>query len=103
MHNGLTTAQLTNLVSIIQSKAGVKEGNAANAVLQIVLKPGQNRMEISMHQTTDTLFPKGEKIINNNFKITAWLKELVKNDRISNTLVGNVTFEPADACIIFIL
>ena len=38
MYNGLTATQLQQLVSIIQSKVGAKEGNAANEVLQTVLK-----------------------------------------------------------------
>jgi len=38
IYNGLTAAQLNNLVSIIQTKVGVKEGKAANNVLQTVLK-----------------------------------------------------------------
>lgn len=41
MYNGLTAAQLTHLVSIIQSKVGSKEGNAASQVLQTVLRQNQ--------------------------------------------------------------
>lgn len=38
MYNGLTAEQLKQLVSVIQSKVGAKEGNAAQAVLDEVLK-----------------------------------------------------------------
>ncbi|WP_417197663.1 cupin domain-containing protein [Bizionia sp.] len=46
--------------------------------------------------TEDTilLYPKGEKITNNNFKGTAWLTFLVRADTINRNGVGNVTFEP---------
>ena len=39
------------------------------------------------------IFPKGDKITNNYFTGTAWLKMLVTDDVI-NCPVGNVTFEP---------
>lgn len=40
------------------------------------------------------IFPKGEKITNNNFQGTAWLQPLVAQDSLNTTSVGNVTFEP---------
>ena len=40
------------------------------------------------------IFPKGEKITNNNFHGTAWLQPLVASDSLNPTSVGNVTFEP---------
>lgn len=42
----------------------------------------------------ETIFPKGEKITNNNFKGAVWLNTLVPDDSLSKTGVGNVTFEP---------
>jgi quercetin dioxygenase-like cupin family protein len=52
-------------------------------------------------QTTDKqfaesnlIFPQGEKITNNNFTGTAYLKMLIEADSINPTAVGNVTFEP---------
>lgn len=41
-----------------------------------------------------TIFPKGEKITNNNFTGTAYLKTLLEGDTLNPTSVGNVTFEP---------
>lgn len=41
-----------------------------------------------------SIFPKGEKITNNNFKGTAYLKMLMDADSLNPTSVGNVTFEP---------
>jgi quercetin dioxygenase-like cupin family protein len=40
------------------------------------------------------IFAQGEKITNNNFTGTAYLKMLVEADSINPTAVGNVTFEP---------
>jgi quercetin dioxygenase-like cupin family protein len=45
-------------------------------------------------QKTEPVFPKGEKITNNNFTGTAWLQMLVNNDSIYTTSIGNVTFKP---------
>jgi len=45
-------------------------------------------------QNTELIFPKGDKITNNNFTGTAWLQMLLINDSIYNTSIGNVTFEP---------
>jgi quercetin dioxygenase-like cupin family protein len=45
-------------------------------------------------QAPETIFPKGEKITNNNFIGTAWLQPLVAGDSLNPTAVGNVTFEP---------
>jgi len=43
---------------------------------------------------TEPVFPKGDKITNNNFTGTAWLQMLFSNDSTYNTSIGNVTFEP---------
>lgn len=40
-----------------------------------------------------SLFPKGERITNNNFKGTVYLKMLMDADSLNPTTVGNVTFE----------
>ncbi|MES2872694.1 MAG: cupin domain-containing protein [Bacteroidota bacterium] len=40
------------------------------------------------------IFPKGEKIINENFTGTAYLEMLVKGDTLNDITVGNVTFAP---------
>src|SRR5690606_27869651 len=44
--------------------------------------------------TTDMIFPKGEKITNDNFIGAAWLNYLVETDSVHNTNIGSVTFEP---------
>lgn len=100
MYNGLTAAQLTRLVSIIQLRVGAKAGVAAGEVLQAVLNPGNSTATqpdnggSRVPPDPDALFPKGDKITNANFKGNAWLEPLVGNDSIYQTQVGNVTFEP---------
>ena len=41
----------------------------------------------------NSIFPKGAKITNSNFKGTAYLKMLMDADSLNPTSVGNVTFE----------
>jgi quercetin dioxygenase-like cupin family protein len=41
-----------------------------------------------------TIFPKGEKITNDNFTGTAYLQMLIAADSLNASAVGNVTFEP---------
>lgn len=40
------------------------------------------------------IFPKGEKIENDNFQGTAWLTSLITSDSTNFNAVGSVTFEP---------
>lgn len=42
----------------------------------------------------NSIFPKGAKITNDNFKGTVYLKMLMDGDSLNPTSVGNVTFEP---------
>jgi len=98
IYNGLTEAQLGELVTIIQTKVSAKDGIAANGVLQTVLK--KNPTATVTHQTNNNnklpehIFPTGNKITNNNFIGNAFLQELVTTDSSNKTQVGNVTFEP---------
>ena len=45
-------------------------------------------------QQNTSLFPKGERVTNNNFTGNTWLKSLVEADSLNPISVGNVTFEP---------
>ena len=100
MYNGLTEGQLKHLVSIIQSNVGAKEGNAASQVLQTLLRQraGNKANEITpasiAGNAESTLFPKGQRITNNNFIGNAWLQQMRMSDSLNPTSVGNVTFEP---------
>ena len=100
LYNGLTEGQLKHLVSIIGSTVGSKEGDAASQVLQTVLKQGQDSKAIeraavtTADQNPNPIFPKGEKITNNNFIGNAWLQEMIRADSLNHTQIGSVTFEP---------
>ena len=41
-----------------------------------------------------TIFPKGDKVTNNNFIGNAWLNQLVQSDSANQISVGSVTFAP---------
>ncbi|MBT3382938.1 MAG: cupin domain-containing protein [Prolixibacteraceae bacterium] len=43
---------------------------------------------------SETVFPKGEKIISENFTGTIWLQMMGANDSTLHARFGNVTFEP---------
>ena len=96
MYNGITAAQLTNLLSVIQSKVDAKEANAASRVLQGVLKPNDPVIKEDEREIIDyaMIFPKGEKITNNNFIGEAWLQQMIVPDSSNPTQIGNVTFQP---------
>lgn len=95
LNTGLTEQQLKNIVSVIQTKVGEKEGRKADIVLQSVLNKTTNiSSSESNNISANTVFPKGTKISNNNFTGTAWLHMLVPGDSTFNTSIANVTFEP---------
>lgn len=52
------------------------------------------KTESAMEQKTELVFPKGDKITNNNFTGTAWLQMLLNSNSTYNTTIGNVTFGP---------
>jgi len=99
MYNGLSKSQLKQLVVIIQTSVGQKTGDHAQEVLQRVLNPtGESATPVDKNNSDDEssqgIFPKGERITNTNFTGTAWLQSLVDNDPVYHTPVGHVTFEP---------
>lgn len=48
----------------------------------------------AVEKTKNQIFPKGEKIPNDNFTGTVFLHSLIESDSINPNNVGNVTFEP---------
>lgn len=48
----------------------------------------------TLERAGTNIFPKGEKVTNNNFTGNVWLQMLGQDERTLNTGVGNVTFEP---------
>lgn len=59
----------------------------------IVLAACNNTAEMNK-SNNELVFPKGEKITNDNFTGTAYLQMLIAADSLNPTAVGNVTFEP---------
>jgi quercetin dioxygenase-like cupin family protein len=59
----------------------------------IVLASCNNKSEVN-NSNNELVFPKGEKITNDNFTGTAYLQMLIAADSLNPTAVGNVTFEP---------
>jgi quercetin dioxygenase-like cupin family protein len=59
----------------------------------IVLAACNNKAEMNK-SNNELVFPKGEKIVSDNFTGTAYLQMLIAADSLNPTAVGNVTFEP---------
>lgn len=57
-------------------------------------KKTNDARETSAAIKRDSIFPRGAKITNNNFKGFAYLQMLMDADSANQTTVGNVTFEP---------
>ncbi len=59
-----------------------------------ILSCSETQEKPPRNASANIIFPRGEKIANNNFTGTAWLKPLVNADSINQVAVGSVTFEP---------
>lgn len=110
LHNGLNESQLYNLVSVLRLKVGSKESKLTNEILRTILnntqtKPIESKIsstnkevtiekQTSVYSKMDSIFPKGEGIINTNFIGKVWFAPLMDSDSINKTQVGNVTFAP---------
>lgn len=90
MHNGLTISQLSELATVIERHVDKQQGTIARQVLQSVI---DKKPYVESSQSTESIFPIGEKITNDNFVGTAWLNQLIQSDSSNNIQVGNVTFE----------
>jgi quercetin dioxygenase-like cupin family protein len=53
-----------------------------------------NIMSITENQLSNAIFPKGDRAPAEYFTGTVWIKPLVANDSIFNSVIGNVVFEP---------
>lgn len=91
IYNGLTVDQLSELVTMIETKAGKQRGDIARQVLQAV--KDKKPYTASAKPKGDT-FATGEKVTNNNFTGNVWLQPLITTDSANLISVGNVTFEP---------
>lgn len=63
-------------------------------VMSIAVSCTQQPNPADTQSESASVFPKGNKITNDNFKGTAYLKTLIEADSINPTSIGNVTFEP---------
>ena len=62
-------------------------------VLLFMACNGNQKMEDAKQQSAP-VFPKGEKVANDNFTGTVYVHSLIEGDSINQNSVGNVTFEP---------
>jgi quercetin dioxygenase-like cupin family protein len=68
------------------------------AIMAVVVvscnQSGNNKSVNKMSDESNLIFPKGNKITNNNFTGSAWLTMLAETDTVYDTQIGSVTFEP---------
>ena len=62
--------------------------------LTILIVACTNKQPETAEQKSEPIFPKGEKITNNNFAGTAYLHMMGASDTTLHVSYGNVTFEP---------
>lgn len=91
IYNGLTIAQLSELVTIIETNIDKRQGIVARQVLKSVV---DKTPYTSISMADSLIFPKGEKITNNNFVGDAFLYQMIMPDSLNPSQVGCVTFEP---------
>jgi 4-carboxymuconolactone decarboxylase len=99
---GLTKEQLRGIAFTLETKIGWQEGNAVNKILDqifnetvtnnVIQNNGISSLDCN-EVLTDTIFPKGSKVTNQNFTGAVWLYMMVA-DSIYDTAIGEVTFEP---------
>jgi quercetin dioxygenase-like cupin family protein len=70
--------------------------SSLTVLVALLLLPAFQAMAQEGNKLADetTIFPKGEKIENDNFTGIAWVSFLARGDSTNQTSVGNVTFEP---------
>ncbi|HLR25384.1 MAG TPA: hypothetical protein VK112_05920 [Fodinibius sp.] len=64
-------------------------------VIALLLLPAFQAMAQQESNQIDTIFPKGEKIENDNFNDSVWVNALVTTDSANQNAVGSVIFAPA--------
>jgi len=62
--------------------------------LTILFIACNNKLPVTVEQKTEPIFPKAEKITNNNFAGTAYLHIMGATDTTLHANYGHVTFEP---------
>lgn len=62
--------------------------------LAVLTSSANQEQPEAVAQITEQIFPKGEKVTNDNFTGTVYLHTMVAGDSLNTNSVGNVTFEP---------
>lgn len=91
---GFTPQQLNEFIGVINSTLGEGASHDAQVVLNEVLKVPQPQSELVIAAQEEAIFPKGDKIPNDNFTGTAYHYPIITPDSIYQIQVGSVTFEP---------
>jgi len=60
----------------------------------VVLITACNNNQKMAEKQNEPVFPKGEKVVSENFTGTVWLNYLSETDTVHNVNIGSVTFEP---------
>ncbi len=91
---GLSEQQLRGIATLISTKIGGKDRNTVNQFLDEIFGTSSPKIAETITNSEGLVFPKGDKINNQNFTGTAWLQQLVLSDSLNAAQVGSVTFEP---------
>lgn len=91
---GISESQLRKIISIIEVKVGKEEADVGRQVLSTITNTKAAQNISNTTKNSNSIFPRGTRITNNNFTGTARLQMLLNNDTTFNTSIGNVTFEP---------
>jgi quercetin dioxygenase-like cupin family protein len=73
---------------------GKEEADAGRRVLSAITNTTAAQNSVDTARGRNTLFPKGQRLTNDNFIGAAWLHQMVASDSTNSIQVGNVTFEP---------
>lgn len=63
-------------------------------VTVLLIACNNNQKMENTKQQNEPVFPKGEKVVSENFTGNVWLNYLAETDTIHNVNIGSVTFEP---------
>jgi quercetin dioxygenase-like cupin family protein len=61
-------------------------------LLLVSWNKGLSSAKTTCYQNADTIFPKGARVTNQNFKGEVYVQSLIQRDSLNETEVGNVTF-----------
>jgi 4-carboxymuconolactone decarboxylase len=84
-------------ISALSAMSGVE--NQLRSHMNVGMHNGLTKSQVAeitsiVESKVAPLFPRGQRITNDNFTGNAWLAPMVTSDDNYNTSVGNVTFEP---------